>query len=107
MILVRHRMKPSRKLGGSAGAGAGKVSEWARSVLGFEADEGQAEVLDCEAKHLLLCCSRQWGKSTVAAVKALHVAVTRPGTRTLVVAPGVGRGICFWRPWSRFWRRRR
>jgi hypothetical protein len=63
--------------------------------LGFEADERQAEVLNCGAQHLLLCCSRQWGKSTVAAVKALHMAMTRARTRTLVVAPGGRQGHLF------------
>ena len=71
------------------------VSEWAQQALGFEADETQRAVLDCEAEQLLLCCTRQWGKSTVAAIKALHTATFRAGSRVLVVAPGERQGHLF------------
>lgn len=72
-----------------------RVAEWARGVLGFEADETQRAVLDCEADQMLLCCTRQWGKTTVAAIKALHTAMFRPGSRVLVVAPGERQGHVF------------
>ena len=52
-------------------------SEFAREKLGFEADEKQRMVLDSTAKTGILNCSRQWGKSTVMAVKAVHRAWTR------------------------------
>jgi hypothetical protein len=35
----------------------------------------------------LLNCTRQWGKSTIAAAKAVHEAVRRPGSLILVVSP--------------------
>ena len=35
----------------------------------------------------MLLCSRQWGKSTVSAVKAVHHAWTRPGSLVLVACP--------------------
>ena len=47
-------------------------SEFAREKLGFEPDEKQRMVLDSTAKTGILNCSRQWGKSTVMAVKAVH-----------------------------------
>ncbi len=43
----------------------------AGGVPGFEADSKQAEVLESDPHRLLLCCSRQWGKS--ATVGALVV----------------------------------
>ncbi len=62
-------------------------SEFARTRLGFVADERQAAVLDSRAKRGILNCTRQWGKSTVLAVKAVHRAWTRPGSLVLVASP--------------------
>jgi len=61
--------------------------EFARTRFGFEADERQAEVLRSEAKRGILNCTRQWGKSTVAAAKAVHRAFTRPKSLVLVASP--------------------
>jgi len=36
---------------------------------------------------VILNCTRQWGKSTVTAAKALHQGCTYPGSLTLVVSP--------------------
>ena len=55
--------------------------------LGIAAEERQLEVLRCEGKRVIVNCSRQWGKSTLAAGKALHRAVTRPGCLVLVASP--------------------
>ena len=63
------------------------ASAWARAALGFEADERQGEILDCESRRVLLCCTRQWGKSTVTAVRALYEAWFEPGRLVAVVAP--------------------
>ena len=71
----------------AAEAGRPGAAEWARAALGFEADERQRMVLECEAKRVMLCCSRQWGKSTVTAVRALYEAWFRPGTLVACVAP--------------------
>jgi hypothetical protein len=61
--------------------------EFARQRLGFDADERQAEVLRSDARRLILNCTRQWGKSTVAAAKAVHRAYTRPKSLVLVASP--------------------
>jgi hypothetical protein len=61
--------------------------EFARVRLGFEPDERQAEVLRSEAKQGILNCTRQWGKSTVSAAKAVHRAYTRPKSLVLVASP--------------------
>jgi hypothetical protein len=59
---------------------------FARERLGFEPDEKQALVLR-GGRRGIVNCTRQWGKSTVAAVKAVHRAYTDAGSLTLVVSP--------------------
>jgi len=61
--------------------------EFAREQLGFEPDERQAEVLASEAKRGILNCTRQWGKSTVAGIKAIHRALTRAESLVVVASP--------------------
>ena len=60
------------------------TSEWAKTALNFQPAAKQAEVLDTDAKYLILCCNRQWGKTTTIAVKALHHALTTPD-QTIVI----------------------
>jgi hypothetical protein len=60
---------------------------WAADKLRFVADAQQAAVLTSRSKRSLLACSRQWGKSTVAAIKALHRAYMEPGSLVLVASP--------------------
>ena len=76
-----------RKNRGPRAKDIGDAVEFARSRLGFEADERQAEVLRSEAKRGILNCSRQWGKSTVAAAMAVYRAYTRPGSLVLLASP--------------------
>jgi phage FluMu gp28-like protein len=54
------------------------------------ADEKQRVVLESTAKRGILNCSRQWGKSSVAAVKAVHHAATGAG-RLVIVASRAAR----------------
>lgn len=61
---------------------------WARERLGFVPDEAQAELLSAGGHRLILNCTRQWGKSTVAAAKAVHHAYFREGSLTVIVSPG-------------------
>jgi len=61
--------------------------EFARTRLGFEPDEKQREILLSSAKRGILNCTRQWGKSTIAAVKAVHRAYTQPRSLVLVASP--------------------
>ena len=62
-------------------------AEWAKETLRFEADEAQWRALASISKRGLLNCTRQWGKSTVTAIKAVHQAWTEAGSLTLVVSP--------------------
>jgi hypothetical protein len=66
--------------------GDGDAATFARSV-GFVPDELQGRLLEKDSHRLLLNCTRQWGKSTVTALKAVHHAYTRPDSLTLVVSP--------------------
>src|SRR5882724_7953041 len=62
-------------------------AEFARRRLQFTPDARQAEVLRSTAKRGILNCTRQWGKSTVAAAKAVHRAYSRAGSLVLVASP--------------------
>lgn len=61
--------------------------EWVRTKLGFEADKTQQRVLRSQSRRGLLNCSRQWGKSTVTAAKAVYEASVTGGRLVLVVSP--------------------
>ena len=60
---------------------------FARTRLGFDPDPTQVRVLDHTIRRGILNCTRQWGKSTVMAIKALYQAYHFPGTLTLVLSP--------------------
>ncbi len=65
------------------------AAEFARKVLEFPIDPKQAEILAAnreESRRVVICCSRQWGKSTTGAIKALHHALTSPGSVTLIAS---------------------
>jgi hypothetical protein len=65
---------------------SGSPSAWAESALHFQAEPKQAEVLNHHAHRLILCCPRQWGKSTIVAIKALHFALNNPKSEILVLS---------------------
>jgi len=61
---------------------------WAKSKS-IDPDPWQADVLRCADKKILLNCSRQSGKSLIAAVIGTHTAIYRPGSLVLVLAPSL------------------
>ena len=61
--------------------------DFVQTRLGFEPDERQIEVLRSGAKRGILNCTRQWGKSTIAAAKAVHRAFTQDKSLVLVASP--------------------
>src|SRR5712692_7667223 len=67
-------------------AEAGDAVAFAREKLGFDPDEKQMAMLR-GGKRGILNCTRQWGKSTVAAAKAVHQAWSEPESLTVVVSP--------------------
>ena len=56
---------------------------------GLDPDPWQVSVLRSSVPRILLLCSRQTGKSTVTAFRALHRAVYYPGSTILLIAPGL------------------
>jgi hypothetical protein len=79
--------------------------EWVREKLGFQPDALQARVLDTRARHGILNCTRQWGKSTVTAAKAVHQAWREEGSLTIVVNPTARQSGEFVRKAAEFARR--
>src|SRR4051794_40534427 len=57
--------------------------------LGIAPDLWQEELLSSSASRVLLNCSRQSGKSTMAAVIALHRALFYPNSLVLCLAPAL------------------
>jgi len=80
-------------------------SVFAKERLGFEADEKQRAVLDSTAKRGILNCTRQWGKSTVSAAKAVHRAWSESGSLVLVASPTERQSAEFMRKAADFVRR--
>lgn len=57
---------------------------FARDRLGFIADPWQERVLGTQRNRMLMCCTRQAGKTTVTGIRALHTAMYQPGSLTLL-----------------------
>ena len=62
--------------------------EFSRAI-GIDPDPWQADVLRSEKKRMLLNCCRQSGKSTTTATKALHTALYKPQSLTLIASPSL------------------
>ena len=63
---------------------------FAREALGFDKlDPWQEGCLRWSGKRLMLNCSRQAGKSTMAAILALHEAIYHPGSLVLLLSPSL------------------
>ena len=63
------------------------VTAWAQQAFGFVADPLQQPILDCNAARVIACTSRQVGKSTVAALRALYLALRYPRSLILMIGP--------------------
>jgi hypothetical protein len=59
---------------------------WVRQYLGFHPDGKQRQVLEAKTNRGILCCSRQWGKSTTTAAMAVHHAWLNPESLVLVAS---------------------
>ena len=79
--------------------------EWVQERLGLTPDRLQARVLGTRGKRGILNCSRQWGKSTITASKAVFEAFTKAGSLTLVVSPSARQSGEFLRKAAEFTRR--
>lgn len=63
------------------------VVSFAERFLDLDLDPWQAKVLGSNSKRDILNCSRQAGKSTTAAILALHEALYHPGSLTVLISP--------------------
>ncbi len=73
--------------------------------IGFAADAVQRDVLWRGGSRLILNCTRQWGKSTVTAAKAVHMAYFRERSLTVVISPSARQSGEFVRKAAGFVRR--
>ena len=62
---------------------------FAEKSLQFEPDEKQKKILRSASKRLILNCCRQFGKSTLGAILALHRAVYFPRSLILLLSPSL------------------
>jgi hypothetical protein len=83
----------------------GDAADWAAARLGFEPDGVQRDLLSAGGRRLILNCTRQWGKSTVTAAKAVHTAYFQERSLTLVVSPSARQSGEFVRKAAEFLRR--
>jgi len=60
--------------------------KFAKLVLRFNLFPYQVELLKNNSKRLLAICGRQIGKSTIAAIKLLHYALTHPRSTSIIVS---------------------
>ena len=63
--------------------------EFARRILNFDPYPYQEEFLKDRSLLIAACCGRQVGKTTLAAIKALHYALAKDSTRVLIVSAGL------------------
>ena len=63
------------------------VAGFARDRLRVPVDDAQALLLEMGQTRGILNCARQWGKSTLMAIKATHRAYFVPGSQVLVLGP--------------------
>ena len=78
------------------------ASSFATLTLDFRPDPKQIALLDAPSHRVILNCSRQWGKSTITAIKALHQAWCFPKSEILVASPSERQSAEFLRKTERF-----
>jgi len=67
----------------------GDSVEFARRFLAFQPFPYQEEFLGDDSSLIAACCGRQVGKTTLAAIKAIHFALAHIGVRILIVSAGL------------------
>ena len=82
--MLSHSPSPYRQL-----AAALDPVAFAKEALGFVADPWQEALLRTSEPQVILNCSRQSGKSTVCAIKALHRSVFSPDSLILLISPSL------------------
>jgi Terminase large subunit, T4likevirus-type, N-terminal len=70
---------------------------------GINPDPVQAKILTSNASRLLLNCSRQWGKSTTAALIALHTALYAAPAMIVLISPSQPQSTELFKKIHGFW----
>ena len=63
------------------------AADFGRQTLGFSPDEAQAQLLAARQRYVLLNCHRQWGKTTVTAIRAVYQAHEKRKQVIVIVSP--------------------
>src|SRR5437763_639204 len=61
----------------------------ALALAGLPPDPWQQDLLRSRSRRMLLCCTRQGGKSTISAALSLHTALLRAGALILLLSPSL------------------
>jgi Terminase large subunit, T4likevirus-type, N-terminal len=72
---------------------------------GIDPDDIQAKLLSTSARKVLLNCTRQWGKSTCAALIALHEALYSAPAMIILVSPSQPQSTELFKKIHNFWSR--
>src|SRR5262249_9448214 len=72
---------------------------------GIEPDATQAALLTSTSRKLLLCCTRQWGKSSMCALLALHELLYNAPALVIVVSPSMQQSTELFKKVHDFWQR--
>jgi hypothetical protein len=78
------------------------AATWVSEHLQLVPDKLQVEVLEATQNRLILLCTRQWGKSTIVAAKALHHALTKKDAFILAVSACKRQSVEFVRKFNEF-----
>jgi Terminase large subunit, T4likevirus-type, N-terminal len=70
---------------------------------GINPDPVQAKLLTTSARKVLLCCTRQWGKSTIAALIALYECLYQAPAMVILVSPSQPQSTELFRKLHHFW----
>ena len=70
---------------------------------GIQPDTIQSELLTTGASKTLVCCSRQWGKSTTTALIALHEAIYAAPAMVVVISPSQPQSTELFKKIHGFW----
>jgi hypothetical protein len=70
---------------------------------GIDPDPIQAKLLTTTARKVLLCCTRQWGKSTCAALVALHECLYAAPAMVILVSPSQPQSTELFKKVHSFW----
>lgn len=72
---------------------------------GIEPDNVQSQLLSTVSRKVLVCCCRQWGKSTTTALVALHEALFAAPAMIVLISPSQPQSTELFKKIHGFWQR--